>query len=232
MMIRKLPTGLVSLCLFLPFHAALTFAQQASTGTAQPQSAPAPSPKPAPAAAPETPLNTSDNQVSLQLFYWDVFEQPDLRGGAANVGPYPGNLKYPGSPKRSPGVGAERTGWQEQHAAHFLLSHTGQRKHVRPRIPDAIQHRLQSRRLPGVPATRCKTSSFPTTFSRILIPPIPPGSGLRRYGRCSTPRSQTSIDAPLKPIATDASGNPISNTATGTRWLIYPSYRWRPSRRH
>jgi len=35
---------------------------------------------------------------------------------------------------------------------------------------------------------------------------------------------KTTIDAPLKAISVDSSGTPISNTGTGDRWFIFPSF--------
>jgi hypothetical protein len=35
---------------------------------------------------------------------------------------------------------------------------------------------------------------------------------------------QTRIDAPFRAVSVDSSGNPISNTASGTRWFIFPTF--------
>jgi len=224
MMIRKFPTGLVSLCVLLPFHATLTFAQQASTSTAQQQPAPAPAPAPksAPAAAPETPPNTSDNQVSIQIFYWDVFHQPDLLGGAANVGPYPGNLKYPGDPKRAPGaVISVPTGKNNTlRFSYFRIQGNGNT------TAPAYLTLFNTDFNPGdYLVTRYTLQDVKMSFD-FLSYPYPANPSRFRFKTLWEVQyitTQTSIDAPLKPITTDASGNPISNTAAGTRWLIYPS---------
>ena len=222
MMIRKLPTGLVSLCILLPFHATLTFAQQASTSTAQQQPAPAPAQKPAPAAAPETPLNTSDNQVSLQIFYWNVFDQPDLRGGAANVGPYPGNLKYPGNPKRAPGFELSAPAGKNNtlRISYFRIQGNGNT------TAPAYLTLFNTDFNPGdYLVTRYTLQDVKISFD-FLSYPYPANPARFRFKTLWEVQyitTQTSIDAPLKPITTDASGNPISNTAAGTRWLIYPS---------
>ncbi len=223
MMIRKLPTTLLSLCLFLPFQAALTFAQQTSTGTAQQQQpAPAPSQKPAPAAQPETPLNTSDAQLSLQLFYWMPMNSPDLRGGAANVGPYPGDLSYPGTPKRAPGAVLSIPAGRNNTLRVSYFRIQGEGNTTAP----ANLTLFNTDYSPGdylVTSYTLQNVKVSYDFLSYPYPANPARFRLKTLWEVQYTTIQNSIDAPLKPVLTDASGNPISNTATGTRWMIYPS---------
>jgi hypothetical protein len=222
-MIRTLPTTLLSLCLFLPFQAAPTFAQQTSPGTAQqPQPAPAPSPKPAPAAQPETPLNSSDAQFSIQLFYWQPFDQPDLRGGAANVGPYPGNLSYPGKPKRAPGAVISLPAGRNNTLRVSYFRIQGEGNTTAPANLTLFNTDFS----PGdylVTSYTLQNVKVSYDFLSYPYPANPARFRLKTLWEVQYTTIQNSIDAPLKPVLTDASGNPISNTATGTRWMIYPS---------
>ena len=220
-MIRTLPITLLSLCSFLPFQASPVFAQQTSTATAQ-QPAPAPSSKPAPAAPPETPVNTSDAQFSIQLFYWQPFDQPDLRGGAANVGPYPGNLSYPGKSKRAPGAVISLPAGRNNtlRLSYFRIQGDGN---------TTAPANLTLFNTDFSPAdylvTRYTLQNVKISYDFLSYPyPADPARfRLKTLWEVQYTTIQSSIDAPLKPILTDASGNPISNTASGTRWMIYPS---------
>ncbi len=221
-MIRKFSTTLVSLCLFLPFPAFLlaqSTAQQPPT-TTQPQ--PAPSQKPAPAAQAETPLNTSDNQVSVEIFYWIPTNQPDLKGGAANVGPYPGNLKYPGSPKRVPGgvisvpVGRNNT----VRVSYFRVQGNGNT------TAPAFLTLFNTDYSPGDYLTTSYTLQNVKISFDYLSYPYPANPARFRFKTLWEVQYTTiksAINAPFKPVTTDASGNIIPNTAAGTRWLIYPT---------
>lgn len=222
MMIRKLPTTLLSLCLLLPFP--LVRAQQPSTSTtAQPQPAPAPSQAPAPAAQPETPLNTSDNQASIQLFYWAPFnKQPDLLGGAANVGPYLGNLNYPGKPKLAPGAEISLPAGHNNtvRVSYFRVQGNGNES------SPANLTLFNTDYAPGDYLVTSYTLQDVKISYDFLSYPYPADPNRFRFNTLwgvQYTTIQTSIDAPLKAVTLDANGNPISNTATGTRWLIYPS---------
>ena len=222
-MIRTLPTTLLSLCMFLPFQAALVLAQQTSTGTAQqPQPAPAPSPKPAAAAQPETPLNTSDAQLSLQLFYWLPFDQLDLRGGAANVGPYSGSLNYPGKPKRAPGAVLSIPAGRNNtvRVSYFRMQGDGNT------ISSANLTLFNTDYAPGdylVTRYTLQNVKISYDFLSYPYPANPARFRFKTLWEVQYLNIGTSIDAPLKPVQTDASGNPISNTANASRMLVYPT---------
>ena len=221
MTIRKRPTTLLPLCFLLP---SLTFAQQPSTGTAQTQPAPAPSSqKPAPTAQPETPLNTSDAQISLQLFYWQPFTQPDLHGGKANVGPYEGDLKFPGSPKRAPGAVLSFPAGKNNTLRFSYFRLQGDGNTTSPGYRTLFNTDFN----PGdylVTRYEIQNVKLSYDFLSYPFPPNPSRFRLKTLWEVQYTTIRSSIDAPLKPIQTDASGNVISNTATGTRSLIYPSF--------
>jgi len=221
MTIRKLPAAVLSVCFFL---SAPVFPQQTSTGTAQPQANPAPSSQPtAPAASPEIPLNTSDAQISVQLFYYAPFTQPDLHGGKANVGPYPGDLKYPGSPKRAPGIVASFPAGKNNtlRISYFRLQGDGNT------TSPGYRTLFNTDFNPGdYLVTRYQVQNVKLSFDFLSypFPPNPSRFRLRTLWEVQYTNIKNSIDAPLRPVQTDASGNPISNTATGSRWLIDPSF--------
>lgn len=223
MMKRKLQTGLLTLCLFLPSAGTLLYAQGASQQQ-QPASSSAPpaSQTPGPAAQPETALNTSDAQISLKLFYWLVFSSPSLYGGAGNVGPYPGSLKYPGRAK--PAEGAEITvpagGQNSVRLSYFRMQGDGNKSANANLTLFTVDY------APGdYLVTQYKLQNVKLSYDYLSYPyPRDPNRfRLKTLWEVNYTSIGTSIDAPLKVVQVDASGNPISNTATGSRWFIYPS---------
>jgi hypothetical protein len=222
MMIRKLATRILPLCLLLPFPVMMTYAQQASPGAAQQQPAPAPSQQPAPAAAPETPLNTSDNQVSVQVFGFLPSGSPDLRGGAANTGPYPGNLSYPGKPKLGPGLVISMPAGKNNTLRLSYLRLQGNGQTTTPAYLTLFDTDFN----PGTVLTTSYTLQDVKLSYDFLSYPYPANPSRFRFKTLWEVNYITllsNINAPLAPVVLDASGNPISNDAAGTRWLIYPS---------
>jgi hypothetical protein len=219
MMKRKLQTGLLTLSLFLPCGRTLLHAQTASQ---QQQPASPPSSTAAPAAQPETPLNTSDSQISIQVFYWLDFSSPNLYGGAQNVGPYPGDLKYPGAAKRAPGAEISIPAGHENtvRLSYFRIQGDGNTFATANTTYFSVDY------APGdylVTRYNLQNVKLSYDFLSYPYPSDPARFRLKTLWEVNYTTVQTSIDAPLKVIQVDASGNPISNTATGTRWFIYPS---------
>ena len=226
MMIRKFRTGFLPLCILLPFSALFVSAQEAqqSPPPAAPPQQPAPgaSSKPAPAAHPETPTNTSDNQLSLQIFYWLSTNQPDLRGGAANVGPYPGDLDYPGKPKGTPGavisVPAGRN--NTVRVSYFHVQGNGNTTANRNLTLFNVDYAPGDYLVSSYTLQNVKVSFDYLSFP---YPADPNRFRLKTLWEVQYINIKNSIDAPFKTVTTDASGNPISNTATGSRSIIYPT---------
>jgi len=234
MMIKKFQSGLLFLCLCLPFQGVLTYAQvapQPQTAPSTTQQSPAPSQQPAtvpsqqpvPAAQPETPLNTSDNQLSIQLFYWLTSSQPNLRGGAANVGPYPGDLNYPGKAKPAPGAVISIPAGRNNtvRVTYFRIQGDGNT------TANANLTLFNTDFSPGdYLVTRYNLQNVKISYDYLSFPyPADPSRfRLKTLWEVQYTTIQSSVDAPLKTITYDASGNPIPNTGTGTRWIIYPSF--------
>lgn len=221
MMNRKFQTGLLSLSLFLPFQAARTYAQQ--TSTAQQPPALAPSQQPLPAAQPETAPNTSDGQLAIQVFYGLPFGDPLLRGGAANVGPYLGNLKYPGAPKLAPGVEVSIPAGKE---STFRLSYFRMQGNGNTYANNNLTL-FNTDFSPGEFLTSSYTLQDVKLSFDYLSYPYPPDPSrfrLRTLWEVNYITVLSNINAPLAPVVYDANGNPISNDAEGTRWFIYPSF--------
>jgi hypothetical protein len=224
MMNRKLQTGLLALCLFLPCGGTLLRSQVAQQQQQPPASPPAapPSSAPVPQAQRETPLNTSDAQISLQLFYWLDFSAPDLHGGKANVGPYPGELKYPGRAKPAPGAVVSIPAGRNNtiRVSYFRVQGDGNAS------ANANLTLFNTDFAPGdYLVTRYTLQNVKISYDFLSYPyPADPARfRLKTLWEVQYTTIQSSIDAPLKTVQVDASGNPISNTATGSRRLIYPS---------
>jgi hypothetical protein len=226
MMIRKSQIRLLSLWMFLPFQAALTYAQGVAQQPAPPsmtQEQPVPSQQPIPAAQPETPLNTSDAQLSIQLFYWLSAAQPDLLGGAANVGPYPGDLKYPGKPRPAPGAVISMPAGRNStlRFSYFRIQGDGNTSAT------SNLTLFNTDFSPGdylVTRYNVQNVKISYDFLSYPYPPDPSRFRLKTLWEVQYTTIQSSIDAPLKTITYDASGNAIPNTGAGTRWFIYPSF--------
>ena len=205
-------------------HAQEASQQQPAAPPAAPQPKPAPgaAQKPAPTAQAETPLNTSDAQLSLQIFYWINRMQPDLRGGAANVGPYPGNLDYPGKPKPAPGavlsVPAGRN--NTLRISYFRIQGNGNT------TANSNLTLFNTDYAPGdylVTSYTLQNVKLSYDYLSFPYPADPARFRLKTLWEVQYTTIKSSIDAPLKTVVSDASGNPISNTAAGTRTLIYPT---------
>jgi hypothetical protein len=214
--------------LFFPLQLLTSYAQvatqqQTPADAPQQQSTSGGAQKPAPAAAPETPLNTSDAQLSLQLFYWLNSSQPNLRGGAANVGPYPGNLDYPGKPKRIPGgllsVPAGRN--NTLRISYFRVQGNGNT------TVNSNLTLFNTDYSPGdylVSSYTLQNVKISYDYLSFPFPADPARFRLKTLWEVQYTTIKSSLDAPLKTVATDASGNAIPNTAAGARRLVYPTF--------
>jgi hypothetical protein len=223
MMKRKLQIGLLTLCLFFACAGTLLHAQ-ATSQQQQPASAPAPqaSPTSAAQAQAETPLNTSDSQISLQLFYWLDFSSPNLYGGAGNLGPYPGDLKYPGRAKPAEGAEIDIPAGRDNtlRLSYFRIQGDGNTTATANATYFSVDY------APGdylVTQYKLQNVKLSYDFLSYPYPPNPSRFRLKTLWEVNYTTISTSIDAPLKTIQVDASGNPISNTATGSHWFVYPS---------
>ena len=212
--------------MILPFQAALTYAQgaaQQQTPPSMAQQQPVPSQQPIPAAPPETPLNTSDGQLSIQLFYWLTSAQPDLLGGAGNVGPYLGDLRYPGRPRPAPGAVISMPVGRNSTLRFSYFRIQGDGNTFAPSNLTLFNTDFS----PGnylVTSYNLQNVKISYDFLSYPYPPNPSRFRLKTLWEVQYTTIQSSIDAPLVPITYDANGNEIPTTGTGTRWFIYPSF--------
>jgi hypothetical protein len=241
--------GSLCLCLLLPLQATLIYAQagtQQQPGTPpapqqpgtpatsqqpappvpQPQTtAPSASQQPAqtPAAKLEMPLNTGDAKVSLELFYWLTSTAPDLRGGAADVNTYPGNLKFPSSNKRTPGAVLGFPAGLNNTVRISYFEARGSSNTVAGQTLTIFNTDFN----PGdYLVTRFTMQNVKISYDYLSFPfPADPNRfRLTTLWQVQYTTVNSSVDAPLKPVLADASGNPIPNTGAGTKWFIYPTF--------
>ena len=214
------------LCLWLPGALwAQGASQQPPSNPPAPQqqhTSPPAQPAPAPSASQET-FNTGDGQLSLELSYWLTRGAPSLRGGAADPNTLPGNLKYPGTSKATPGIvisfpaGRHNTlrfsyfRTQGDGSTTATTSSTFFSTDYAPGDYLATRYKLQNAKI----SWDYLSFPFPVDAARLQV---------KTLWEVQYTGITTSIDAPLKTIAVDSTGAPISNTATGTRWFIYPSF--------
>jgi hypothetical protein len=233
--------------LLLPFQARLIYAQvgtqqqpgtlpapqQPGTPTAPPPPAPsvqqpqptAPSQQPSaqtPPPKPEMPLNTGDAKVSLELFYWLTETQPDLRGGAADINTYPGSLNFPSTDKRTPGAVISLPAGLNNTLRISYFTARGSSNTVAGQTLTIFSTDFN----PGdYLVTRFTVQNVKLSYDFLSFPyPADPNRfRFTTLWQVQYTSVNSSVDGPLKPILTDASGNPIPNTGAGTKWFIYPT---------
>jgi hypothetical protein len=194
-------------------------------GTAQQQPTNPPAPQQQPASAPSGSLerpSTGDAQVSLELSYWLTRGTPNLRGGAGDTNLFPGNLNYPGTSKATPGIVLRFPAGRENTLRFSYFRTQGDGSSVEGNTVALFGTSYA----PGdYLATRYKVQDAKISWDYLSFPfPVDPARfRLKTLWGVEYTSIQTSIDAPLKVAAVDSTGAPISNTATGTRWFIYPS---------
>jgi hypothetical protein len=192
------------------------------------QQAPQPDVSSTPSQSTQIPVpargTTPQEPFSLEFLYWFTNSQPDLRGGAANT--YltsPTGLDFPGHGHRPLGgvlsipAGAgnslrfsylEATGAGNTNAATDLYLFT-----TNFSLADYL-------------ATSYKLRNFKISYDFLSYPtPLNESSfRFRTLWEVQYTTIQSTIDAPFRPISVDSSGDPISNSAAGTRWLILPTF--------
>ncbi len=201
---------------------------QAPAQVQSPQPAPPPSPATTPSTktqvAPATPPPQPEGLYgpwSVTAYYWLTSANAKLLGGQAATD-YE-DLTYPGSAKRSPDVEVE-----------VPISKTGM-LNINAFITKGDGNSIATRNLDlfstGYVPGDFLSSQYLVEGVKIdlqdLFYPFPRKEGqkyrIKTLWGIQYANMETTIDAPLKAVAVDSSGNPISNTATGSRWVIYPS---------
>jgi hypothetical protein len=190
----------------------------------QPTNSPAPQKQPAPApSASQESLTTGDGQLSVELSYWLTRGTPSLKGGAGDTNLLPGNLTYPGTSKATPGIVVSFPAGRENTLRISYFRTQGDGSTTETGNVDLFGTAYA----PGdYLATRYKLQDAKVSWDYFSFPfPVDPSRfRLKTLWEVEYTSITTSIDAPLKTVAVDSTGAPISNTATGTRWFIYPSF--------
>jgi len=161
--------------------------------------------------------------LSLELSYWLTRGTPRLFGGAADPSTLPGNLKYPGTSKAAPGVVISFPAGRHNtlRFSYFRTKGDGNTTATTSSTFFSTDY------APGdYLATSYKLQNAKISWDYLSFPfPVDPSRlQVKTLWEVQYTGITTSIDAPLKPIAFDSTGAPISNTATGTRWFIYPTF--------
>jgi len=192
----------------------------------------APAPPPAPATTNVQPAPTArgdaDNPppslygpFSAEFFYWLTYAQPFLRGGAAATTFQ--NLDYPRQHKYAPGVSISlpmsRTGMLN--FSGFITK--GATSSTVAQSPNLFGTAYTAGELL---TTNDTIKDFKLSFQDLLFP-FPRKDGqkwrLKTLWEVQYASIATSINAPFAP-ATDSSGNAVVNTASGSRWVLYPTF--------
>jgi hypothetical protein len=154
--------------------------------------------------------------------YWFTNAQPNLYGGAANTFTGVTGLDFTGKGKRSPGIniGIPAGPGNSIHISYFQATGTGNQT-------AATDLTLFNTALSqgDYLATRYKLQNVKISLD-FLSYPTPLGDSSWRFRTLWEVQYTTinsSIDAPFRTVSYDSSGTAISNTASGTRWFIYPT---------
>ncbi|HZT29125.1 MAG TPA: hypothetical protein VFA33_04530 [Bryobacteraceae bacterium] len=184
------------------------------------QQAPQP-PQPQPAPQQEE-RSTGDGVFSVGVYYWLTSAPPDLRGGHASFAPNPANFDFPGNSKYSPAAEVSIPAGREN-TLRFSYFRTLGRGDTTATGPLTLFGTDFSQG--DYLVTRYNIQNFKISFDYLSFPFPLSGSRLRvkTLWEVQYTGMQSSIDAPLKPLLTDSSGNVISNTAAGSKWFIYPT---------
>jgi hypothetical protein len=174
------------------------------------------------AAAPDDSENTGDGQLSVEPLGWLSTSKPLLRGGATDLNTYPSTIQFPDRRPISPGfllsipAGKYNTlrisYFQTQRSANVIANQNLTVYSVDYAPGDVL-------------ATGYKLQNVKATWDYLSFPFPPAGHNFRLktlWGVQYTTINST-IDAPLKAVVNDSSGNPIPNSGAATRWIIYPS---------
>ena len=188
---------------------------------AQQQTTPPPAqPQPAPSAAkPEG----SDNPFTVSAIYWLTTQRPNLFGGDANTSPYITQLNFPGKGKASPELEVDipaGTGSYVRISA-FQTTSIGNLTAASNMTLFGVDY------APGdYLASQSRLRNVKASFDYLSFPFPLKGSKfrLKTLWEVQYTTIRGTIDAPLKAITTDSTGNPLSNTAQGTRSLVYPTF--------
>ncbi len=230
----SLPKGLLHFCLFL--SAPALHAQQPAPAPAPaqtpsiaqpPASSQAPPPAQPPASAPrpqgQGQYNSGEGALSLQLNYWlTVSTQPILRPGENHISTSPGDLDNLGKSKPSPGAilsfpaGADNS----LRISYFRTQGTGNQTASKDLTLFSTDFATGD-----YLATRYTLQDVKVSLD-FLSYPTPVNASKFRFKTLWEFQYVTiysSVDAPLKPIFLDSSGNPIPNTGEGSRWFILPT---------
>lgn len=202
---------------------ASSYAQEPQVSTSSNPPAPQSQPVTTP-VQPQGPKTLEDGGISIELFYWDntLFTSlPVMKGGAASS--YSNaDLNYPGIVKNTPGAMLSIPAGRQNtiRVSYFRLQGRGDEA-----SPAALN-------LMGTPhaqgdwlATTHKVEDMKISwdFLTYRIPAGPRKIRLKTLWEAQWVRFASNINAPYAPISTDSSGNPISNYATETKNLIFPT---------
>jgi hypothetical protein len=190
----------------------------------QPQSSTAsPAASSVPATASTAPGQTTPVEpVSAELFYWFTNSQPNLSAGAANTSTTAASLNFTGDGHRSPGVVISIPAGRGNslRVSYFQANGTGNQT-----APSDLTLFSTAFSAGDYLATQYKLQNAKISYD-FLSYPTPLGDSSWRFRtlwEIQYTTIQSRVDAPFRPVSTDASGNPISNTANGTRWFFYPT---------
>jgi hypothetical protein len=186
------------------------------------QSTPSVPQSPPPAVTYPPADSTPVEPISIELFYWLTRATPVLRGGKADLNTVPGSLDFPGRSKYSPGgvISIPAGRGNALRVSYFQTIGTGN-------TTAATDLNLFSASYSqgDYLATQYKLRNVKISYD-FLSYPTPLGDSnwrFRTLWEVQYTSVKTTIDAPLKPISVDSSGNLIPNTGTGDRWFIFPT---------
>ena len=219
----SIPT--VGVCAFVAFFGAtLLNAQLPGTPATSTNTAPAPDPAPPPRPVPLSPSPATVTSpefydpISFEIFYWISTTHPALRTGKAATDIE--DLDYPGKGKKTPGIDLRvpLTGTAMLDISGFVTK--GSSNTVAGQDLDLFG---TSYTTGDVITDNYSVKNFKVSFQDLFYP-FPAKDGQRwrvntlwevQYAGIST-----NITAPI----TDSSGNTTANTATGSRFVVYPTF--------
>jgi hypothetical protein len=186
----------------------------------QPQTS-APKPAAKKPAADDDSEDTGDG-LSIEPYGWLSTSKPLLRGGSLDTNTYPSTVQFPQRRPISPGIllSIPAGKYNTLRISYFQTQRSSNVTADQNLTVYSVNY------APGdVLATGYKLQNAKVTWDYLSLPFPPAGRNFRLKTLWGVQYTtvHTTIDAPLKTVVNDSSGNPIPNNGAGTRWLILPS---------
>ena len=162
-----------------------------------------------------------DGGLSAELQYWMTVGAPKLRAGHTSTATEPANFDFPGRAKGGPGIELGIPAGKGNTLRFSFFRTQGAADTTATSNVDLLSVGYA----PGdLLVTRYKMQNMKLSWEYLSYTFASSKIRFKTLYEVQYTSFDTSIDAPLKVISTDSSGNAVSNTGTGGKSLVYPTF--------